>query len=132
MTKIKHNQAFTAAALVATAALGIMFFSNGAEASGGPLSCHGPTAKKVLDCCQREISEQRPSWMIRTGKNCDVKKSYAVRCKPTYASANYRCRLVSLRKLVFGPGGEGGKATTVRDTPTRGSANPNGSPTAPK
>jgi hypothetical protein len=131
MAKINQISLFAAAAIIA-AASGIMFQGNSAEASGGPLSCHGPTAKKVLECCQQEMRELRPSWMIRTGKNCDVKKTYAVRCKATLASANYRCRLVLARRLKFGPGGDGGEATTQRETPTRSAGGPNNSPNAPK
>ena len=100
MTKINTLSKITATAAFGAATLfAVLSFAGSAEAAKGPLSCHGSSAKKVLDCCAEAINN-RPYAMIRTGRNCHT--SYVVTCSHNYNAAgalNY-CRLEP-RKVAF-------------------------------
>ena len=109
MTKFNNTHKLTAAAAFGAAALfSMLSFGGSAEASQGPLSCQGSSAKKVLDCCAEAINS-RPSWMIRTGRSCHT--SYVVFCKRG-TSAALRCyiapRPIAIEVLDEGGGGGGG------------------------
>ena len=107
MTKFNNTHKLSAAAAVGAAAVfGVLSFSGNAEAAQGPLSCHGSSAKKVLECCAETINNNRPSWMIRTGRSCHT--TYVVLCKKTYASVNLRCYMARRATIVeIKDGGEG-------------------------
>jgi hypothetical protein len=71
MGKISYNRKFTAAAAFGTAVLfSMLSFGNSAEAAS-VFSCKGPTAKKVVACCEQITKEKGlPHWMIQSGINC--------------------------------------------------------------
>ena len=71
MSKISYNRKFTAAAAFGAAALfSMLSFGNSAEAAS-VFSCKGPTAKKVVACCEQITKENRlPLWMTQAGINC--------------------------------------------------------------
>ena len=71
MSKIGYNRKFAAAAAFGTAALFSMHsFGNSAEAAS-VFSCKGPTAKKVVACCEQITKENGlPRWMVQSGISC--------------------------------------------------------------
>ena len=102
MTKFNNTSKMTAAAAFGAATLfAVLSFAGSAEAAKGPLSCHGSSAKKVLDCCAETIDNGRPSWMIRTGRNCHT--SYVVTCRSkqsTAAAVSRYCYLESRKSVL--------------------------------
>jgi hypothetical protein len=119
MTKFNSTHKFTvAAAFGASAILSMLSFGSNAEAARNPLSCHGSTAKEVMECCAEITNDHRPSWMIKTGGNCHT--SFVATCRKahTAAAANLGCYLKP-RTAVFlildesgGPGSSVGTGTT--------------------
>jgi hypothetical protein len=71
MSKISYDHKFAAAAAFgATALFSMLSFGNSAEA-GSVFSCKGPTAKKVVACCEQSTKENGlPHWMTQAGINC--------------------------------------------------------------
>ena len=71
MSKIRYNRKFIAAAAFGTAALfSMLSFGNSAEAAS-VFSCKGPTAKKVVACCEQITKENGlPRWMVQSGISC--------------------------------------------------------------
>ena len=60
-----------AAAFSVAAILGVISFGSRAEASNSLLSCHGDTARKVVDCCKHMTLESKPRWMLDQGISCN-------------------------------------------------------------
>ena len=94
MTKFNSTHKLTAAAFGAAAIFSMLSFGSSAEASQGPLSCHASSAKKVMECCAETINNDRPSWMIKTGRSCHT--SFSASCVKKYSIAgvaNLSCYL---------------------------------------
>ena len=109
MTMFNSTHKLAAAAFGAAAIFSVISFSSNAEASQGPLSCHGSSAKKVMECCAERIDNSRPAWMIKTGRSCHT--SYVATCKRnnnTFAAANLRCYLRPRPPGIFIKATEGG------------------------
>jgi hypothetical protein len=70
MSKLFNNRNLTAGAFIAAATLSILSFGGSAQASTSVLSCVGPSAGKVIDCCQKLTRQDRPLWMRDTGSTC--------------------------------------------------------------
>jgi hypothetical protein len=70
MNALITTRTLAASAFVAAAAFSIMSFGNAAEAASNLSSCSGPSAKKVVDCCQRMTALRRPLWMRDAGSSC--------------------------------------------------------------
>jgi hypothetical protein len=107
MTKTNNLRIISTAAFVAAATFSILSFGSAAQASGNPLSCHGPSGKKVMDCCAQMLGANRtPSWKVRAERTCHA--SFVVRCKYNYAGAR-GCFLGPNDNVVFAreKGGEG-------------------------
>ena len=109
MTRFNSTHKLAAAAFGAAAIFSVISFSSNAEASQGPLSCHGSSAKKVMECCAETINNSRPSWMIKTGRSCHI--LFSVTCKPGYDVAgapNFKCRLRPRPPTIAAKATEGG------------------------
>lgn len=119
MSKINRNHVFTAAAAFGAVALfSMLSFGSNAEASTSVASCRGPTAAKVVSCCE-EITEKkgRPLWMLQTGKNCQSVTVCRGRGTIGLTAVNFRrCYIQVLYKVKEG-GGE------MRDNNPRGGPN---------
>ena len=84
MTKTNNLRIITTAAFVAAATFSILSFGSAAQASGNPLSCHGPSGKKVMDCCAQMLGANRtPSWKVRAERTCHA--SFVTTCSRNYA-----------------------------------------------
>jgi hypothetical protein len=71
MTKFNSTHKNSAGAAFGAAILfSILSFGSNAEASS-VFKCEGTTAKKVVSCCHEMTRDQRPFWMIKSGKNCN-------------------------------------------------------------
>ena len=125
MTKFNSTHKLTAAAAFGAAALfSMLSFGSNAEAARNPLSCHGSTAKEAMECCVAITSLHRPSWMMKTGRNCQ--STFTATCKKynTFAAANLDCYLRSRPTAVFTILDEsGGPGSTVGTGKTRGTPN---------
>ena len=97
MTKFNSTHKFTAAAAFGAAAIfSMLSFGSNAEAAKNPLSCHGSTAKEAMECCVAITSLHRPSWMMKTGRNCHT--AFSSSCSnannyPGIAAVSFRCHL---------------------------------------
>lgn len=71
MNKISYDRKFTAGAAFGSAVLfSMLSFGNSAEAAS-VFSCKGPTAEKVVACCEQITKENGlPHWMIQSRINC--------------------------------------------------------------
>jgi hypothetical protein len=93
MSKLFNNRTFTAGAFVAATTLSILSFGGSAQASANLMSCSGPSAGKVIDCCQKLTRQDRPLWMREAGSTCHE----VVVCRGKY-SPNNRCYVRIVRK----------------------------------
>ena len=105
MSKFNKNHMFTAAAAFGAAALfSMLSFGSSAEASTSVASCRGPTAAKVVSCCE-EITEKngRPLWMLQAGKSCGTVTVCRGRGTIGLAAVNFRrCYVQILYKVKEG------------------------------
>jgi hypothetical protein len=82
MSKLFNIRNLTAGAFITAATLSMLSFGGSAQASANLMSCSGPTAGKVIDCCQKLTRQDRPLWMREAGSTChDV-----VVCRGNHAS----------------------------------------------
>jgi hypothetical protein len=132
MSTIINTHKFTAAAAFGAAALfSMLSFGSSAEASS-VLSCEGTTIKSVVSCCHEMTRDQRPYWMIRSGKNCDQ----VVACRAKKAHATTAVAFVAPVKRCYvkladenpNDGGEPGDGGGTRRGGGRGPNNPSSSP----
>lgn len=70
MGKSISFQAILTASLIATAAIGLVSNSPSSQAATKLSRCTGPTAKKVIDCCEKIVRVRKPYWMVSTGATC--------------------------------------------------------------
>ena len=94
MSKFNNTHKFTAAAAFGAAAMfSMLSFGSNAEAARNPMSCHGSTAKAVMECCVEITNINHPFEKNKTGRSCQ--STFAVACKKynTFAAANLDCYL---------------------------------------
>jgi hypothetical protein len=60
----------TSVSFIAGAAFSMLSLAPPSAAAASLSSCRGPTAKQVIDCCEKIVRVQKPYWMIGTGSNC--------------------------------------------------------------
>jgi hypothetical protein len=70
MTTFFNSRTLIAGAFVAAATISVLSFGSSAQASTTLSSCEGPSAKKVIDCCQKMTRISRPFWMRDSGSSC--------------------------------------------------------------
>jgi len=71
MTRPNNTRKLTlAAALAATAAVGIFAQIGPASAARNVLNCEGNSRVKVIDCCQKIYNQRRPLWMMNSNVSC--------------------------------------------------------------
>ncbi len=70
MAKFFNTRTLTAGAFIAVAAFSILSLGSSAQASTNVLNCTGPSAGKVIDCCQKVTRSDRPLWMRDSGSSC--------------------------------------------------------------
>jgi hypothetical protein len=70
MTKFFTTRILTTGAFVAAATFSILSLGNSAQASASLSGCSGPSAQKVIDCCQKFTRISRPLWMIDSQSSC--------------------------------------------------------------
>lgn len=70
MGKSISFQTLLKASFMATAAVGFLSMSSPSEAATKLSRCTGPTAKKVIDCCEKIVRVRKPYWMVSTGASC--------------------------------------------------------------
>jgi hypothetical protein len=70
MTTFFNPRILTAGAFVAAATFSILSLGNSAQASTSLSGCGGPSAQKVIDCCQKFTRISRPLWMIDSESSC--------------------------------------------------------------
>jgi hypothetical protein len=105
MTKSINVRIITAAAFVAAATFSILSFGSAAQASGNPLSCHGPSGKKVMDCCAQMLGANRtPSWKVRAERTCHA--SFVTTCSRNYAGVRGCFLKQTYPPVVFAKEGE--------------------------
>lgn len=104
MTSFNSTHKITAAAAFGAAAIfSMLSFGSSAEASTSVYSCQGPSAKKVVDCCEQMTKKNgRPFWMIQSGTNCHQAAVCRGKRGPTIgiaAVAVRRCYIQALFKI---------------------------------
>ena len=86
MTNVITPRTLTASAFIATVTISLMSFGSSAQASTEVVSCNGGYNPVVLDCCSQDNND-RPSFLIRTGKTCkSLKKQRRKRVPPVILS----------------------------------------------
>jgi hypothetical protein len=122
MTKSINLRMITTAAFVAAATFSILSFGNAAQASGNPLSCHGPSGKKVMDCCAQMLGANRtPSWKVRAERTCHA--SFVTTCSRNYAGVRGCFLKQTYPPVVFAKEGEGSNTvSSSANTPGRNAA----------
>jgi hypothetical protein len=70
MCKLISIRTLTSVSFVAAAAFSILSFSPPAATAASLSSCRGPTAKQVIDCCEKVVRVQKPYWMMDSGSSC--------------------------------------------------------------
>lgn len=122
MTSLNKPQMLTAAAAFGAAGLFTMLSFSGTAEAASLFRCEGTTAKSVVSCCHEMTRDQRPLWMVRSGKNCEqVVVCRAKKSKATYSTAAVAAPKVQcFVKLAFENPNEGGNPGDGSGTRKRG------------